>query len=371
MSRGFVSVSVNRHNRLQLSFPVWLSKSLGQNRLFISLELPDTKENRKLAESKAAQINGDIIYERFDCFSKPEIKSKYQLGVSIPAISNAFSIELWLKFKDDKALTLKLKSLEALEYYTSILVKAKDVPSHLLKEKLLTLTTPQVARKILTYLSACYDWAAQNGLTRSNPYKHQAQSLPKPKWMSDPQPNPFTAEEKIAVITSFKDSETHSYYLPIIEFMLLTGCRPSEAIGLTWDAVDLGNLQITFKESIVLTKGKSVRSQKSKTNRIRKFPVNDDLHNLLSRIKFNKLGLEQLVFTAPKGGPINQNYFRKIWKKTVTFKKSTPYCCRDTFITEQIAKGTPIAILAKWVDSSTKMIEQYYLKAEATDLKPL
>ena len=371
MSRGFVSVSVNRHNRLQLNFPTWFAKSLGQNRLFVSLELPNSKENRKLAESKAAQINSDIIYERFDCSSKQEIKSKYQLGVSATATSTAFSLELWLKFKDDKALTLKTKSLEALEYYTSILVKAKEVPSHLLKEKLLDLTTAQVARKILTYLSGCYDWGIQNGLTRTNPYKHQAQSLPKPKWMTDPEPNPFTAEEKIAVINSFKNSETHSYYLPMIEFMLLTGCRPSEAIGLSWDAVDLHNLQITFRESIVLTKGRSIKSLKSKNNRIRKFPVNDDLHNLLSRINFNRIGSEHLVFTAPKGGPINQNYFRKIWKKTVTFKKSSPYCCRDTFITEQLAKGTPIAILAKWVDSSAKTIEQYYLKAEATDLKPL
>lgn len=262
--------------------------------------------------------------------------------------------------------------MEALDFYTSILLKVEGTPSHCIKEKLLSITTAQVVRRILNYLSSCYDWASQNNLVASNPYKHQSKSLPKPKWMTDPLPNYFAQEEKEAVISAFKNSETYSYYLPLIEFLFLTGCRPSEAIGLRWESVDFYKLQITFKESIVLCKGKSINSDKSKTNRVRKFPINETLLDLLSGIKSNKIGVfpNDLVFLAPKGGAINQNYFRKIWKKLVT-KRCTPYSCRDTFINEQIAKGTPIAILAKWVDSSVKKIERYYLQAESTDLKPL
>jgi integrase len=66
-SKGSV-VIISSHNRLQLRF------SYGGKRHYLSIGLPDTPTNRKLAELKASEIEKDIIYERFD----PTLK-KYKM----------------------------------------------------------------------------------------------------------------------------------------------------------------------------------------------------------------------------------------------------------------------------------------------------
>lgn len=370
--KGFVTVGVNLNQKLQLTFPRWIARIIGQKRLSISLELPDTKENRKIAEHKAYQINNDIAYGKFKCRSKSQIKTLYQLGLSTIDDTNlsVLSLALWDKYKKDKALTLKPKSMEALDYYSQILSKIEGAAHYQVKEKLLNVTTPQVARKILIYLSSCYEWAKINGLADINPYKGRFSELPKPEWLTDPKPNPFNQAEKEAIIAAFKGHATYRHYTFIIEFMLLTGCRPSEAVGLRKNSVK--KHVILFKESIVLVKGKSTQTEKSKNNKIRSFPVNSDLEQLLDLLNLHDSS-NDLVFPSVRGRAINLNYLRKVWKKIVTPIKAntTLYCCRDTFITQQISKGVPPAIIAKWVDSSVTTIEKYYLKAESSGLQPL
>jgi integrase len=61
-------------------------------------------------------------------------------------------------------------------------------------------------------------------------------------------------------------------------------------------------------------------------------------------------------------------FYSRAWKtlaEKVTGLKTTPYSTRDTFITRQIEKGKPIAIIAKWVDNSTAIIEKNYLDTAA------
>jgi hypothetical protein len=58
-SKGSVSI-INTHGRLQLRF------GSGGKRYYITLGLPDTIPNRKLAELKASEIEKDILFERFD-----------------------------------------------------------------------------------------------------------------------------------------------------------------------------------------------------------------------------------------------------------------------------------------------------------------
>jgi integrase len=370
MVRGFVSVSINSNDRLQLTFPRWIARKIGKSRLSISLDLPNTKENRKIAEDKAFEINTDIAYGKFRGTSKETIRSFYQVSISAGYDNpTQLSLDLWEKYKADKALTLKPKSMEALDYYSQVLSKIECVPHYEVKEKLLSVTSSQVARKILMYLSGCYEWGVVNGLVSDNPYKGRFSELPKPDWLTEPEPNPFTREEKETIIARFNEHETCQYYSPIIQFLFLTGCRPSEAVGLKQNSIK--KRTINFRESIVLIKGRSTPTKKSKNNKVRTFPISVDLFQLTESLNISNT--DNLVFPSKNGRPINLNYLRKIWVKIVDPIKAdtTLYCCRDTFITEQISNGIPPAIIAKWVDSSVAMIEKYYLKAESTDWKPL
>ena len=58
-TKGSVVV-FNSHNRLQLRF------RFGGKRRYISLGLADTQLNRRFAELKAAEIEQDILKEKFD-----------------------------------------------------------------------------------------------------------------------------------------------------------------------------------------------------------------------------------------------------------------------------------------------------------------
>lgn len=62
-SKGSVVV-FNSHDRLQLRF------RFGGKRHYISLGLSDTHINRRFAELKAAEIEQDILKERFDTSAK-------------------------------------------------------------------------------------------------------------------------------------------------------------------------------------------------------------------------------------------------------------------------------------------------------------
>lgn len=106
------------------------------------------------------------------------------------------------------------------------------------------------------------------------------------------------------------------------------------------------------------------------------FNCNQKLQQLLIQIKPENPEPESLVFPSPEGLSIHyRNFSRRAWDKIVDSlveRKTTPYSCRDTFISEQIAKGVPTAVVAKWCDNSVEMIEQKYLDSQVLEqLKPL
>jgi integrase len=81
------------------------------------------------------------------------------------------------------------------------------------------------------------------------------------------------------------------------------------------------------------------------------------------------------VFPSTDGDSINyRNFSRRAWSSVVDPIKpgTTPYSCRDTFITIQLLKGVPSTVIAKWCDTSTQMIDKNYAdKLHLTQLRPL
>jgi len=71
---------------------------------------------------------------------------------------------------------------------------------------------------------------------------------------------------------------------------------------------------------------------------------------------------ESLVFPSQTGKLINYNNFCHVaWNRVVDPIKpdTTPYSCRDTFITLQILKRVSESRIAKWCDTSVEMIEKH------------
>ncbi|MCU0544855.1 MAG: tyrosine-type recombinase/integrase [Oscillatoriaceae cyanobacterium Prado104] len=401
--KGSVVVQTNE-GRLRLQMPRHL---YGGNRKFLYLNLADTPENWKLAEAKAQLIESDIKFERFDATLK-KYKPQTHLTVieTVKPVPQLTLTELFTKYLEFKKPTYKPTTFGYMETLHEYLGRC---PHQSLSEDsalqirawFLADTTNSMTKRLLTHLNAAVRWGIKFKIVSSltvSPFEGMAADLPKHNWESDPEPNAFTPAEKQLVLDAFKNhkgtwngrgeaGQKFCFYYPMVRFWFLTGCRPSEAIGLRWCDVSADFSYIVFNGSVQHSKGKEVRVEGSKNNKRRKFPCNEELSQLLQSIKpQSSLDRDKLVFPSPvKGGAINYNNFTKqVWHKLVDpitknsrdasddRKTTTPYSCRDTFITEQVGKGVPSAVIAKWCDTSEKVINSTYLDGKILEhLRPL
>lgn len=344
---GSVTVE-NFRGRLRIRLPRFL---FGGNQVRFSLGLPDTPVNRQAAELKARQIELDIALGQFD----PTLE-KYKLT---PQIAGLPLIEIWDRYANHKARELSATTIakdfkktrnHIAALPTQKLERARDIRSALTKK-----LTSDAARRCLVQINACCNWAVEEQLIVSNPFD----KLRSPKKATKKAIDPFNSDEVNLILEGFANHPQGQYYLPFIKFLFATGCRPSEAIALTWQDISQDLATVTFSQAVVLGNRK-----KTKTATIRKFPVNKSLKDLLTQIKLTKAKSTQLVFPAPLGGSIdNHNLLTRLWTpilKSQGINHRPLYNTRHTFITRCLEQGIEVTQVARWVGNSAKTIWQHY-----------
>lgn len=349
----------------------------------LALGLPNTNQGWTEADRRLKAIQTDIDLGQFDYtlerYKKPHQKQNYIKAVTelYPDIKIK---DLWTRYLDYKNRSLKESTLDYLNNTVTKLLDKCDINSPYkaleLREWLLLNTTESMTKRVLIHFNAAFKWGIKHKILKApNPYDGMPQEL-KHKWEKESTPNAFLPQEKLAIIEAFQSHKgnwngrgytgySYSHYAPFVKFLFLTGCRPSEAVGLRWADISSDFHKITFDGGIYRSpSGKAMESKGGKNNKKRNFPCNAKLQELLISIKPDEIDSNSLVFPSPTGKPIHYNNFcQSVWKKLVDPIKSgtTPYCCRDTFITEQISKNVAPAVVAKWVDNSVLMIEKHYL----------
>jgi integrase len=139
---------------------------------------------------------------------------------------------------------------------------------------------------MLTQLSACCDWAVKSQLIKENPFEKMASDIKLPKGSrEDNDINPFSQEERDRIITGFQNNARYQYYAPFIEFLFITGCRPSEAVALQWKHISNDFRSLRFSLSVVISESGLVCKKGLKTQKKRTFPINERLSALLKAIK--------------------------------------------------------------------------------------
>ncbi len=358
--KGSISV-ISVRDRLKLRFPrPWF----GGEQVFLALEIADTDDNRLYAQSKARDIQIEYQKGEFDWELK-KYKPQHSQRVELRALNLS---DLWGQYCAYKAHKLKPKTLH---YWVTTIGRHIDRCPHQEIDRaldvrgwLLETTTPNMTSRTLAALATAVDWGIKHNaiVTPSNPFAGMSHDIAVET--SEPEPNALSSMEKLETIAGFQTSRYYAHYANLVQFWFLTGCRPSEAIGLEWVQINADCTKIRFDRSIVKIDGKVVKNKKSKTNRIRTFPCQPDLTELLRELRASKPN-NSLVFPSPSCIPIDYcNFSRRGWSSIVDpilGRESTPYSCRDTFITEQLAAGKPIAIVAKWVDNSPQIIQSRYL----------
>ena len=191
----------------------------------------------------------------------------------------------------------------------------------------------------------------------------------------------FDRDDMETIIKAFYNHRGCSDYAPLIEFMFLSGCRPGEARGLTWDKVDIPK-SIKIVQSLDMVTNEL---KETKTGELRLFSLegNHRLINLLvNQKKYKSTGY---VFTT-KGRPLNHYNVRNRWAHNTNqypgivrrlaqsgqIKQYLKlYATRHTYISlaankiaeqypkEQLLSG--LKLLADSVGNSVEVILEHYL----------
>jgi integrase len=195
---------------------------------------------------------------------------------------------------------------------------------------------PATFNKRLGYLKSCTRWAK----LEPNPWegiKNRKNNPPKIK--------PFTSEEILKIVEGFDRLARN--YSQFARFLILSGCRMGEAIGLQW--ADVGKDAICISSSLSVDRtgnGYSRKRKETKTGSVRYLNISKPLGTLLEGIE---RGNDGLVFHSPEGGTIAHQNFRTTWVKVleavgVEYRK--PHTLRHTNLSMAIEQGIPITGVA-------------------------
>jgi integrase len=337
----------------------------------------------------AAMINRDIDFGDVDLTFARYLPSKKKIE---PRASNENKTpklnlkQLWddykaIKYHQVQKTTIKKdwsridRVLERVSQENIDLDRAKEFLS-----ELLGIYTKCSAKNICRNLYAAVNLAVKEGKLSSNPYSKYFTPYSKNKSKIEV----FSISEIKAILAAFyadeynpKDSAfKHSHYAQYVEFLALTGCRPEEAIAITWDDVKRQKDRVFLRISKAHTDG---ILKDTKTHEIRVFPCNQQLIDLLESTPRRKTKYN-LIFPAIKGGYINQgNFSQDVWRVVVNGlvndgkvdKYLYPYCLRHSFITRLIREGIDIATVARLSGNSVQVICDHYLASKDTIEIPL
>ena len=339
----------------------WLRLRFSQagKRYAFALGIPDGKLNRKMAEAKAQQIELDILSGNFDptlVKYKPEKQSsQQQVGfLTVPG--------LFQRFMEHKSKEVSPKTMEKYRATHKYLlhffpnkpitalgdVAAEEFAASQFSKKL---SHDQVKRR-LEELEACWKWHQ----AEHNPWEIVAKRIKVPPQQK---PKPFTREEMQTILEGFRADRYYKCYLDFVEFLFGTGCRIGEAIGLRWKHITDDCSQVWIGEQ--LTRG---NRKATKTNRARTVTLTPKLQQLLQKRRPSKFEPEGLVFTAPKGGAIDDHNFRnRPWKTVLTrlgidYRK--PYNTRRTLVSHALDLKMNPVMVAELTGHNVKTLYEHY-----------
>lgn len=347
--KGGVGISSHR-GRLRLRLPRSL---FGGTTQYLYTGLPDTPLNRQAVEARAKEIEADIAFNRFDTTLE-----RYRWQANPGREDGPELKELWAKFTEFKRRTLAQTTIDRdfkrVANWLNQCPYSQAREARKIRAWLRDKTTPQAAKKILMWLSACCDWAVEQGTIGGNPFS----TLPRIRERAvKPQIQPFSREEMQVIITAFDEHPQWCHYGPFVRFLFYTGARTSEAIGLQWASVT--SAHILFNSALV---GKVRKGTKNGT--VRRFPINEQLRQLLASIRPDNPTPDRLVFVAPGGTPIDaHNFTNRLWKTTLDslgIAYRSQYHTRHTFISLCLQRGVDVVEIAQWVGNSPKTIWEHY-----------
>jgi len=312
--------------------------------------LGDNATNRAVAARIAQRMTDDLRLGIFDHTLERYAVPKRKSGG--PNLG-----ELWRGYLEVKKRRLAPSTQR---FYGVLDGHVQALPSHRLEDAgevfrfIIERHPEHIAYRLTTLLSAACEWGLKTGQIRTNPWEH----LRAPKPESEPDPHPFTLEERDLILAAL---EGH-HYRAFIEFLFRTGCRIGEAAALQW-----GNVrgdEVTFLATVSRAQGGRYRRLHLKSQRRRRVPLDAKTKALLDGLRPEQTAGDALVFTSPKGRMVNGDHLnRTLWRPLLAklgLEDRSLYQTRSTFITAALRRGMAVQDVAALVGNSPGMIFRHY-----------
>ena len=369
---GIVSIDVKKGSiRIRFTYP---QGKRNEFNVGVSSEL-----TWQSALRTAQIIDRDISINDFDSTLiryRPKLAQALQIATRQPNL-----LSLWETYKETSknrvaATTIKKHWRAYEKHYLGRtpkelleLDKASDFVAHLL--------TRYSSGSILPIFSNCLNPSVNLAVRTGKIDRNVYAAIPIAKKGKKPI-EAYEPSEVKTIVSAFYDDRyvkpssvyPHSYYAPMIDFISLVGCRPSECHALTWDDIKRKNDRTYIRFNKAYSNG--ILLPHTKTYEIRLFPVNEQLRVLIETMLTTE-NQHNLLFPSVSLGYVNQKTFnRRYWKTVVNGlmedgkleKAFRSYSLRHSFITRLIREGFDIATVARISGNSPETIIKHYLAAK-------
>ena len=351
--------------------------------------LKDTPENRQLVKAKALLVAQEIKEGTFDYlkhFPRGNKAHLFRQEVARPATTYTVKtfFNRWIKKQSDRVRPHRVEEYKS--HFARHILAAKIGNTtfgkiyltglkveHLkgLQDRLRTkgLKASSVNAVVHSSLRAMLRDARGEGAMTANLYD-KAIFSPLPLTDRESSIDPYTPEERDAILEGFKQKRPH--YYAFVCFQFWTGARPSETTALRWGDVDLTYSRVKVQRSRV--QGHEAGTKTVKSNR--------EIHlhgNLLEVLKAHMLlhvAPEDYLFTTLEGMPIDEANFRnREWLpmlrrpltesetgEKVLIRARPFYNTRHSYTSFMFSIGAKPAFVSAQTGDSIKTLEAHYVK---------
>ncbi|MGV0027262.1 hypothetical protein [Phormidesmis priestleyi] len=204
--------------QIVFSYPAQEGSEIKRKRFYISTGYEDTPIDRQRVGDTVRTLQRDIDYGEVDLsLAKYQPYAALSTVSSIPPISPIPSAkpqptlsELWERYTEFKQPQVSPSTF--CKDYTKQQNHIRRFPSQSLddaiaiRDYLLSNLTPDAAKRCVSQLKACCDWAVEDGIIEANPFSSMKIKAPK-GLTEDEDVSPFSKEERDLIIQMFESGQ--------------------------------------------------------------------------------------------------------------------------------------------------------------------
>ena len=210
----------------------------GQEKTVYALTLAELREKELQIQN---DIQDDIDGQKANNITLNDMFEKYMQGKT--ELKQSTRTNYLYMYKNYVADTLGKKKIGKIKYSD-----VKGFYNSLIREKGFK---PNSMEIINTILHPVFTLAVRDGYIRANPSDGCMSEIKKSHNWEKAKRHALTIDEQTAFIEYMANSEMYNHWLPIFTFLLGTGCRIGECIGLTWNDVDFKNNTISINHNLI------------------------------------------------------------------------------------------------------------------------